>query len=189
MMLSLTQDVGESQEAQKNWEPILRSLRRPQAQGMTKALLRSIHPVDAVTWGGIHLGTWMGFNVNLERIHRVVERTARGLYYHELKRRLPDGYEVLVHSDDTLSRAPPSVLEKLRETILIPLTAISPKIIAPGVFFYRFHADQEDPGLSVWALTFYERKSFLAITGPANSLGSTPGPNPGTSAFDGRPNG
>jgi hypothetical protein len=169
MMLSLTQDIGDSQEAQKNWEPILRSLRRPQGQGMTKALLRSIHPVDAITWGGIHLGTRMGFNVNLERIHRVVERTARGLYYHELKRRLPDGYEVWVHSDDTLSHAPSDVLKNLQETILIPLAAMQPTMIAPGVFFYRFHVDQEDPGLSVWALTFYERKSFLAMTVPVSS--------------------
>jgi hypothetical protein len=166
MMLCLSQDVGESPEAQKNWAPIFRSLRRPQAQGMTNALLRSVRPVQAMTWGGVHLGTRMGFKVDLARINRVIARTVRGLYFKETGRRLPDDFEVGVHCDDTLIAESPANLEKLRQTIILPLAAVPPKIIAPGVFFYRFLLAEDNPAASAWALTFYERRSFLALTGP-----------------------
>jgi hypothetical protein len=166
MMLCLSQDVGDSPEAQKNWPSIFRSLRRPEARGMTKALLESIRPVQAITGGGIHLGMRMGLKVNLERINRVVERTVRGLYFSERKQRLPAGYGVLVHCDETLKRLPPDCLEQLQQTVILPLAAVEPKIVAPGVFFYRLMMAEDNPAASAWALTFYERRSFLAITGP-----------------------
>ena len=164
-MLCLSQDVGESPEAQKHWAAIFRSFSRPQAQRMKNALLGSTHPVQAITWSGIHLGPRMGFDVNLGRIHRVIKRIVRGLYFWELNRRLPEGHEVVVHCDDSLKDQPREVLQQLQHTILLQLMAIPSKIIAPGVFFYRFHAEREQSAPSVWALTFYERKSFLAITG------------------------
>jgi hypothetical protein len=48
----------------------------------------------------------------------------------------------------------------------LPLAERPATIIAPGAFFYRFMLDEDNPAASAWALTFYERKTFLAITGP-----------------------
>ena len=165
MMLCLSQDAGDSTEAQKNWAPILRSLERPQAQGMKKALLESIRPVQAMTWSGIHLGVKMGFHIEFDRISRVIERTVRGLYFNEQKRRLPDGHDVVVYCDENLIRLPPDSLATFHQTINLPLAAVAPKVIAPGVFHYRFLIAEGGPA-SAWALTFYERKTFLAITAP-----------------------
>jgi hypothetical protein len=105
--------------------------------------------------------------VDLERIFRVVNRTVRGLHFKESGHRLEDGYEVTVHSNDTLLAIAPKVLEQLHQTILLPLAAIEPKIIAPGVFFYRFLVAADNPSVAAWALTFYDRKTFLAIVAPA----------------------
>lgn len=165
MMLCLSQDAGDSPEAQKNWASILHSLERPQAQGMTKSLLRSIRPVQAVTWGGIHLGVKTGFRVEFDRISRVIERTVRGLYFNEQKRRLPEGHDVVVYCDESLSRLSPDGLARFQQTINLPLAAVAPKVIAPGVFHYRFLVAEDGPA-SAWALSFYERKTFLAITTP-----------------------
>ena len=166
MMLCLSQDIGETPEAQKNWAPIFRSLKRPQARGMMKALLGSIRPVRAMSWGGVHLGTRMGFKVDLTRINRVIERTVRGLYFKEMNQRLPEGYDVTVFCDETLINELPVILNKLQETLIIPLAAAPPKIIAPNIFFYRVLIAEDNPAATAWALTFYERKSFLAITCP-----------------------
>jgi len=166
MMLCLSEGIGDSPEAQKNWAPIFRSLRRPQAQGMKKSLLESIRPVQAMSWGGIHLGTTMGFKVDLARINRVIERTVRGLYFKEMNRRLPEGWNVFVQCDETLIHESPAVLEELRQTTLLPLAAQQPRIIAPGIFFYKYVVDENMPAASAWALTFYDTRSFLAITVP-----------------------
>lgn len=165
MMLCLSQDAGDSPEAQKNWAPIFRSLKRPQAQGMTKAFLKSIRPVQAMTWSGIHLGRKMGFRVEFDRIRRVIERTVRGLYFHEQKRRLPEDHVVDVFCDETLIRLPPDSLSTFQHTINLPLASVAPKIIAPGVFHYRFLIAEDGPA-SAWGLSFYERKPFIAITAP-----------------------
>jgi hypothetical protein len=172
LMLCLSQDVGESPEAQKHWEPILKSLTREQARGMASALFRSIHPVQAMTWGGVHLGPKIGFDVDLERISRVIERTVRGLHFHELNRRPAEGSDVLVHCDETLIRLPPQALGNARQKIILPLAGVEPKVVAPGVFSYRFLVAQDKPAASAWALTFYERKSFLAIVTPVDAPAS-----------------
>jgi hypothetical protein len=172
MMLCLSQDVGESPEAQKNWAAVFRSLERPEAQGMTKAFLGRIHPVQAMTWSGIHLGKKIGFDVDLERINRVIARTVRGLYFHEWKQRLPEGYDVAVHCDETLIRLPPDISAEFQRMVILPMASVEPKIIAPGVFFYRFLVAEDSPLASAWCMTFYERKTFLAITGPKNPSGS-----------------
>src|SRR5262249_35122829 len=117
MMLCLSQDVGESPEAQKHWEAIFRSLQRPQARGMTTALLGSVGPVQAMTWGGIHVGTRLAFKVDLERINRVISRTVRGLYFKEMGRRLPEDVDVSVLCDETLIRQSREYQERMKEKV------------------------------------------------------------------------
>jgi hypothetical protein len=170
MMLCLNNDVGESPEAQKNWPAILRSLGREQAIGMRTALLKSIHPVQAMTWGGIYLGEMTGYDVKLDRINRVISRTVRGLYFHEQKRRMPDDHDVYVWCDETLIRLQREDYDHFQQKLIQPVMSEAPKVVAPGVFDYRFLMFDDGPG-SIWLLSFYERKSFLAITGPKNLIG------------------
>lgn len=165
MMLCLSQDSGDSPEAQKNWAPIFHSLERPEAQGMKKSFLGSIRPVQAMTWGGIHLGRKMGFTVKFDRISHVIERTVRGLYFHEQRQRLPEGHEVGVYCDEGLIRLPPVMLARFKEKIILPLSTVASRVIGQGVFHYRFLLAEDGPA-SAWALTFFERKTFLAITVP-----------------------
>ena len=170
MMLCLRDDVGESPEAQKNWSSILHSLEREQAIGMRTALLKSIHPVQAMTWSGIYVGEMTGYHVNLDRINRVISRTVRGLYFLEQKRRMPEDHDVSVWCDETLIKLHGEKLAYFQEKINLPLESLAPKVIGPGVFHYRFFFF-EDGLWSIWKLSFYERKAFLAMTGPKNLMG------------------
>lgn len=160
--------VGNHPAAKNNRATIFRSLNRPQAHGLRKSFLSDIHTVQLRTQGGLYLGKRLAFDVSIERIHRVVERTVRGLFFHETSQRLPSDYDVDVHSNDTLREESKEVIEELRRNILIPLAQMSPNIIGEGAFFYRFHIIDEDPFFSVWALTFYGQVPFLALTGPHN---------------------
>jgi hypothetical protein len=171
MMLCMSEDVGESSEARKNLPVIVRSLERPAAAGMKAALFRNTSRVAVMTQGGLYLGHRLAYNVTLERICRVVGRTVRGLYFREMGRRLPKGYDVQVHCDDTLRATPQDALAELHATILLPLSSVEPKVVVPGVFEYRFKAAQDNEAISAWALTFYERKPFLALVGPAEQSG------------------
>jgi hypothetical protein len=56
----------------------------------------------------------------------------------------------------------------MQQKIILPVAQVQPKIIAPGVFSYRFLVAKDDPQSAVLGLTFYERKSFLGIVAPAN---------------------
>lgn len=168
LKLCMSDQVGHHPGARANRETIFRSLSRSEAAGLRKSFLSDIRVVQLRTQAGLHLGKRLAFDVNLQCIQRVVERTVRGLFFHVTGQRLHPDYDVAVHSDDTLREKPEEVLEELRQTILIPLARIPPKVIGNGVFMYRFHITNGDPFLSVWALTFYGQVAFLALTGPRN---------------------
>jgi len=166
LTLCLSEQVGTDANARQNRDTIFRSLERDEAVGFRTALVADIRPVRIRTPTGLDLGTRLGFDVDLQRIFGVVERTVRGLFFHEAKRRLDPNYDVRIFSDDTLIENSPEVLKELRNTILIPLAQKSPTVIANGAFHYRFQITDEDPSVSVWALSFYEGVSFLGLTGP-----------------------
>ena len=166
LKLCLSEQVGNNPDARKNREVILRSLKRPEATGFKQSFLSEIRSMRLRTPAGIHLGRRLAFEVDLHRIFRVVEKSVRGLFFHETGYSLHPSYEVDVHSNETLKEYPAELLEEWTQTILIPLGQQPPKVIGNGVFAYRYHVTEEDPFFSVWSLTFYEQVSFLCLTGP-----------------------
>lgn len=122
--------------------------------------------VDDWTQGGLYLGKSLAYDVDLTRIHKVVERTVRGLFYHESRRRLADGYGVEVRCNDSLADAPAEYLAEFCETICDPLSQIPPTVIGNDIFSYRFVITRENPDVSVWGLIFYGNVPFVALTGP-----------------------
>lgn len=166
LKLCLSEQVGTDANARQNRDSIFRSLERVEAIGFRTAVVSDIRTIAVRTASGLQLGTRLGFNIDLPRVLRVVERTVRGLFFHETEHRLDPNYDVRIFSDDTLTENSSEILEELRNTILIPLAQKSPTVIANGAFHYRFHITDEDPFLSVWGLSFYERVTFLGLTVP-----------------------
>lgn len=167
LKLCMSEQVHDHPDAKANRETVFRSLARPESPGLKKAFLSDIRTVQLKTQAGIYLGKRLAFDVDLQRIHHVVERTVRGLFCHETGQSLHPDYEVIVHSDDTLKEKSVKVLEELKRIILIPLAQIRPVVIGDEVFMYRYRVTQEDPFVSAWALTFYGRVTFLALTSPS----------------------
>jgi hypothetical protein len=164
--LCLAEQTRGHDEATKNHAPVLRALNREQAPGLRASFLQSLRRVPEHTPGGLYLGHRLAFEVDLARLFRVVERTVKGLYFRETGQRLPDGYDVRVHSDETLATLDPRDLEEDTRNVIAPLQRLEPKVIGNDVFAYRHWIAPEDARISVWLLTFYRDISFLAITGP-----------------------
>ena len=112
------------------------------------------------------MGERLAYDVDLNRIRRVVERTVRGLYFAECQQPLGLTNDVQVHPKEDLDDAEPDLKKELAQTILYPLTLKEPTIIGDNVFSYWFHIVPDEPELSVWALTFYNCLHFLCLTAP-----------------------
>lgn len=164
--LCMNEMTADHPDAEKNRASVLRALARPQAKGLLKSFLRDAFPINLRTPSGIYVGQSYAYNVDLARLFRVVERTVRGLFAHEMCMRLADGYDVLVHSDDSLGDQLPEHVASLQKTVLGPLLRIPSKVIGDNVFSYRFLRTNEDPFVTVWGMIFYGNIPFLAFTGP-----------------------
>ena len=87
----------------------------------------------------------------------------RGLYYHEQKQRLPDGYGVMV------KRLPPVQGVELWDNF--HRLGLTGKRLGEGVFVAQFGVLDDDPAISMWGLLFYEAVLFIAFTdSPAQRL-------------------
>ena len=146
-----------------NLPSVLKALTRPEASGLKQALLNDWRNVDVTTKGGIFLGRRTAFEVDMNRIARVVQRIVRGLYYHEVNTPLSGGVKIV--SNENLSEQEPDVIRDMEETIIKPLAAVVPKIIGRDAFSYRHWISPIDPAVSVWGLIFFSNVQFVALTG------------------------
>lgn len=163
-------DAGRHPGARANWDSMLRSLSRQQATGLRRRILSDLRYVQLKTPSGLYIGKRVGYNVDLSRVRRVVERTIRGLYFAESGNPLGLNNEVRVYLNEDLEGQPDDVLEQLNQTILIPLATYPPKVIGNNVFLYRYHIVEENPVFSVWGVSFYGQVPFLTLTGPSVTI-------------------
>ncbi len=126
----------------------------------------AISPIEIRTPQGLFLGRRLSYEVELQRIFKVVERMVTGLFYHEAGLRLRDDYDIIVHSDETVRDMPRDVQQDLHRDIILPLSHISPWVFGRNTFSYRFQFSNDNQHLSAWALTFFGNIPFIAVTGP-----------------------
>ncbi len=117
-----------------------------------------------ITPAGLYLGSAGAFEVEMERIHRVVERTVYCLYCKHTGNRLPDTHEATCYSDESLKQFPREQLAHFMEKIARPLSAYRLHKIGGDAFAYRHFIFEEDPRASMWSLTFYESFSYIVLT-------------------------
>jgi hypothetical protein len=168
LKISMRDSVGSNPVARETWNTVFRSLSRTKATGLRKKVISDTIIVDVKTKSGIFLGKRLGYNVDMDRIRKVVQRIVRGLYFIESGNPLGINNEVRVWVEEDLQEQPLKVLQQFQETIFKPLATLSPKIIGNNVFIYRYQITKENPLVSIWLMSFYEHIPFLAITAPTN---------------------
>ena len=78
-----------------------RSLARPEGQGLRNSLRTSIARVELKSPGGIFLGTSFEVRPEFKRLYRIIDRVARGLFFHETKSLLSGNSRLIsVHPSD-----------------------------------------------------------------------------------------
>jgi len=164
--LCLRDDAGNHPSARDNWEPLFRSLNRKEAEGLRKSFLSDIRNVQTRTPAGLYTGNRLGYDVDMSRIRKVVERIVRGFYFAEVCVPLGPNNGVKIVLNEDLLVEPKDFIEELKKTILEPLASKDAKVIGDNIFIYRYHIAEENPAVSVWGMSFYGSVPFLCFTGP-----------------------
>jgi len=164
--LNVREDLSQHPGVLKVQPVVLRSFSNPNKSGMLGEFLKSIRLIEQVTPAGIIIKSKLGFEADMVRIRRVVQRIVIGLFYHHRQHRMPVGYDALIFNEESLQEWPADVLDYVTKTILQPLLATNVQTRGNGVFSYRFAYHPADPDSTWWILDFYERARFLGQTVP-----------------------
>jgi hypothetical protein len=145
-----------------------RALTRPQAKGLFKSIAGTLRLEPQFTPSGLFAGHKPTFEIDVKRLHNVIRRVTRGLYFRERNQILPN--EAVVNSywarhinsdfserGQTLRRVVSYVMSK-------PETAIGERAFS---YWMSFYDEFDDPPLcvSAWVFRFYNSMDYVAMTG------------------------
>ena len=160
LMLLMRGDVSSHPEAIRLQPSIIRSVYRPEMNGLLRSIGEGITEVELHTRSGIYLGPATAYKVWLERLSAVGARIARGLFYHEKGYALPGEYAVIGVTEPFANAPNPDDLSQRMAAVL----SVEPKIFGKGVFSYQAYFIKTNPNLSQWYFEFFETVSFFCIT-------------------------
>lgn len=162
-MVAMRHDLTNHPAAAQVLETIHRSFTKPHKRGFTQALLQSVKEFDLQSKAGLYLGRAASYDVDFERLCRVIERTTLGLYFNEFGVRLPDSHRCLVYALDGFSPTDPTINANLKRLIDHALSG-KLRVFGDKVFTYWVQQIEGVEGTTLWAHLVYSRVAFLAFT-------------------------
>jgi hypothetical protein len=166
-MMVFKDKSGSHPEAVAVRPSVFRGLEMPKKIGFARSLVKGIRRVRVQTPARLHLGRRFVFDVDLTRLDRVVERITRGLYWHHRRSRIPDGFEVVVFSEDGLRDLDGPARERLRREFVTPVRNNPCYSVGRGVMRYWYASISQQPQALAWVYEFYDDVKFLALVSPA----------------------
>jgi hypothetical protein len=145
-------------------DAVHRSFTKPNKIGFTWALINSINEIPIFSPAGIYCGHAASYDVNLDRLGKVIERTMRGLYFHEFKVRLPDDRKCVVYALDGFATVDLETSSKIGR-IWQHALAGQKRMFGDNVFTYWFQS-LDPPLATLWAFLVYGCVGFIAFTRP-----------------------
>jgi hypothetical protein len=159
--MSVREDVATHPEIAKILPTVFRSLERKDKVGFSRSFAKGFRRLALRTRGGLYLGTHPAYDVNMERVDRVVARIAKGLFCHELGHRLPSDYEVFAACINMIDD-----LDEDSKNTLRALTQRPIRVVGEQVFYYAWSSAVDDENTTAWLLGFYRRVWFFSLTLP-----------------------
>ena len=159
LMVIMRNDIGSHAEYTRLWPVVYKSLKRPEAQGFANALIQNMAFTEVQSPAGLVLGCVHTYRVDFVRLDRVAARIAKGLYYDETERRLPDDYCVQAYNPG--STAADAAGNSLIQSNCRKLTSSMPTTVGNGVFSYWFQRTEDDPYMSACLMEFLYSGSLL----------------------------
>jgi len=141
-------------------EKLLRSMSQPEAAAMASAIRKSLHVVDVTSRGGIYLGRSPAMMVNADRINRITDRIARGLFYITHDYPVPMRHEVTCVFKDAAFSMP--------EEFITPWKGFWKQLVTIGenVFSYSYALCVDDPNGMLFIYWFYSKLWFYGYILP-----------------------
>ena len=158
---------------------VLRSLIKPTKRGFAAAFWSSIRDLDIFSPGGIYLCTAKGFQMDSDRVHRIVAKIVQGLFWYEYEQRLLDSHRVVAVSIGALRQhVPDSDLRAWTDRIRGLMVGGKSREVGNRVLVYYCNQDPESCFRTVWGLTFFGNIHFAAFTASKPGLQKVGEPPP-----------
>lgn len=148
-------------------EKVLKSARRNSSE-LARVALTDFRIEPFYTTGSIYLSDVIAVPVDADRIERIMFRIVRGLYYDARRQRIPNHYSSQVRQYNPWGFA--SLWQHFDEQ----QWALSTRVLG-NVFGCGFLYDKEDPFVTIWLISFYERV-FFSVRTVRNQEGTSPSP-------------
>jgi len=133
LKILMRENVLSNPGAKKQWKIALRSLTKTEAVGLRKRVVSDIMLVEFKTQSGLYLGTRPGYNVDMDRIHNVLRRIVRGLYFKETKKTLGLNTPISLYMDDDFNKLQ-SQTQRTLKLVISQLASLKPIIIGENIF-------------------------------------------------------
>ena len=144
----------------------MRSLGRPQAGGLRAAFLNATREIELRSPQGLYLGRTGMYDVDVDRLDRVVRRVVLGLFYKESGLPLARGYDTKAYLLSQVDPSATDVVGRLSHIVRALRAARAPSFVGRRVLSYWWQLTADDPYVSAWLLVFYGRVSWVGITVP-----------------------
>jgi hypothetical protein len=122
---------------------------------MATNVLKAKTPIEVTTPAGLYLGQATGYNVDLARVNRVLERIVRGLYFVERNVRVPEGAMVSASAEPPPDAYHPESIQALLQR--------GGRSVANGAFRYWFSAVDDHPASALVLMRFFENVVALGL--------------------------
>jgi hypothetical protein len=134
--------------------PVIRSLER--SQRATAEIFRGLRVVPRTTPSGLIVGAGPAFQIDLNRIHHVIEKIIRGIYFYKSETRFPVDHEIRVFPGNQFWQD-----EGCQNLIA---SMCQPEHQGDDVFTCRYVRDNSGQDMTAWLLVFYGQVGFFAWT-------------------------
>lgn len=140
---------------------VARSIRS--STGIQKMMRRDFSRRNLITYNGLVIPNRLTLDIDPHRVHRVLQKICRGLFYHETKRIFPiTGKVRIIYLDDSavLDISLQPIVEVAR-ALLVETRADGPRRLGRGEFSYTFRFVRgQDQSNSIWLISFYDGVYF-----------------------------
>jgi len=157
----LVTEIANSEAGKRLWEGKAgRGFQKD--KGLRAKINASMQWRDVTSEGGIALGRQMTLQVDHDRLERVAEKIARGLFRLECGALLPA---------DTAALTRFMLSQKTYEIVEPQLPKLQwGRYRWPGIFDYRWGQGPGKPHMTMWVLRFYEMACFMVSTAPPDKM-------------------
>lgn len=160
VMFSIRIDVHKKDTIQKNWNKVLRGLKRKESAGFYKSIMSSIKKIDVKTKDGLYLGKISTYDIDMKRINNISDRVIQGLYYKITGNRVPMGYDYFstIYLVDDISEQSEKAFQMFIDTL-----ATENNYKVGEVFSYRYKKMDFDSNAYIFYFSIYENFDFFGM--------------------------